>query len=236
MIDLAYKNKPTYVHSLIAGFPEVARLAPRLRIYDKDESIACHGDTAKWLWLLCRGWVKLSRNTPDGQQTIISLCTQGDIFGEAALFPHANYPYDITALSGDTEVAVIAAEDIRRLVKENDKLSNHLMYLLNERVSEARLKLEHLNVMSAAQRLGCFLLNLCKEHVGDEMLIDIPLEKHILASYLGMKPETLSRSQQQIKAIGIGVTGSSIRISSIRRLREFVCNSCSASGNCEAED
>jgi hypothetical protein len=51
-----------------------------------------------------------------------------------------------------------------------------------------------------------------------------------------MKPETLSRSQQHLKTIGITVNGHEVTVSDIGKLREFVCGSCSESGNCEIED
>ena len=118
---------------------------------------------------------------------------------------------------------------------KDPSLSARVMALLNERTSQAQLKLEHMTTMSAAQRLGCFLLRLCHTQVGGAKTLQIPMEKHILAAYLGMKPETLSRSQQQLKPLGISVAGPSIIIGDISRLRKFVCNSCSESGSCDIE-
>ncbi len=212
-------------------------LAPHIKIkaYDKDDTILHHGDTAGYLWLVLSGWVKLTRQTPDGKESVIGLCTEGDILGEAALFAHANYPYNAEILSTHSELAAIPATVIRTLIAENAALSNTIMVLLNERTAQAQLKLEHMSTMSAAQRLGCFLLRLCQSHASGSKQLQIPVEKHILAAYLGMKPETFSRSQQQLKPLGIAVAGQDFTIESIERLREFVCNSCSESGSCEAD-
>lgn len=203
--------------------------------FARDEVIVHHGDAASRLWLVYRGWVKLTRQTPDGKETIVGLCTEGDVFGEAALFAHANYPYHAQVVGADAELASLPADLIRALVAKDPALSAHLMQMLNGRMAQAQLKLEHLSTMSAAQRLGCFLLHLCHTQAEGPRTLQIPVDKHILAAYLGMKPETLSRSQQQLRPQGIEVRGQHFTIADIGKLREFVCGSCSESGTCEAE-
>lgn len=206
------------------------------KVYGKDDVVLCHGNVASNFWLVLKGWVKLTRQTPDGKESIVGLCTEGDMFGEAALFPHANYPYHAQILAANTELVAIPADLIRRHIAEDAKLSNTIMAMLNERSSQAQLKLEHMSTMSAAQRLGCFLQRLCRTQAGGSKTLTIPVEKHILAAYLGMKPETLSRSQQQLKALDISVSGAQITIADISKLTAFVCGSCSESGNCDSED
>jgi len=224
---------------LFQNYPEaLPQITPYAKVknYDKDCVVIYHGDAASSLWLVLKGWVKLTRQTPDGKESIIGLCAEGDVFGEAALFPHANYPYHAQTLAANTELAAIPAAVIRALIAENTAFSGIIMSLLNERTSQAQLKLEHMNTMSAAQRLGCFLLRLCHTQASGTKKLLIPVEKHILAAYLGMKPETLSRSQKQLTALGLTVDGHEVHINSIENLRQFVCNSCSESGSCEVEE
>lgn len=225
-------------HPLFRSHPEAWRVvAPHVRFHPqpKDSSIIYHGDDAACLWLVLKGWVKLTRQTPDGKETIVGLCTQDDVFGEASLFRHARYPYNAVAIGADAELATIPADALRELVGADSALSANIMVMLNDRMAQAQLKLEHMNTLSAAQRLGCFLLRLCSTQTHGQATLQIPIEKHVLAAYLGMKPETLSRSQQQLKPLGILTNGATIRIEDIEHLRDFVCNSCSESGSCEAE-
>lgn len=225
-------------HAVFQHHPAALQaLAPHIKrkIFARDEAVFHHGDSANQLWLVLTGWVKLTRQTPDGKESVVGLCTQGDLFGEAALFPNANYPYHAATLAPDTELAAMPADIIRALVTQNPALSTSIMALLNARTGQARLKLEQLSTMSAAQRFGCFLLNLCHTQADGKKTLQIPVEKHILAAYLGMKPETLSRSQQQLKLIGVSVAGHAVTIEQVEQLRDFVCSSCSESGSCEAE-
>ena len=200
----------------------------------KNEVLIRHGDEAETLWLLLSGWVKLVRQTPNGHETIIGLCTGFDLFGEAALFPHGHYPYYAETLTECT-FALVPAKILREIVDANTAISKQLMALLGERIQQAQLKLEQLSTLSAPQRLACFLLRLCKSQ-NDSHHIHIPVDKQIIASFLGMKPETLSRSFKQLKAQGISVKIDALTISSVANLRSFVCSSCSESGMCDAEE
>ncbi len=208
----------------------------RKKSFKNSDRVISHGGGADSLWLVLSGWVKLTRQTPDGKETVVGLCTQGDMFGEAALFSGANYPYTAEIVGANAELAAIPASTLRAVIAKDASISNIIMAMMSERGSQAQLKLEQLTTMSAAQRLGCFLLRLCHTQADGAKTIEIPVEKHILAAYLGMKPETLSRSQQQLKPLGIDVAGADITVRDIGNLRNFVCGSCSESGSCEAED
>ena len=230
---------PHEQHPLFEQNPVLlSKIGPALhkKTFRHGEAVFTHGDDAAHLWLVFRGWVKLTRQTPDGKESIVGLCTERDVFGEATLFAGASYPYTAEIVGDDAELASLPAAQLRALVAEQPQLSSRIMSMLSERMAQAQLKLEHMNTMSAAQRLGCFLLRLCYTQADGAKTLHIPIEKNVLATYLGMKPETLSRSQQQIKPLGIQVRGAMIQIDNIARLREFVCGSCSESGNCDVED
>lgn len=204
--------------------------------FRRDDRVITHGDNAANLWLVYKGWVKLSRQTPDGKESIISLCTEGDVFGKAAIFMGASYPYTAEIIGGDALLAAIPAPVIQAVTAKDAGATTHLMTLFNERMSQAQLMLEHISTMTAAQRLGCFLLRLCHTQTEGAKTLHIPIEKNILATHLGMKPETLSRSQHQLKPLGIHVSGAELHIDNIAKLREFVCGSCSESGSCAIDD
>jgi CRP-like cAMP-binding protein len=230
-------NKPA-LHPLFAASPELLADnagALRKKTYDNHDRIISHGDVAQQLWLVQSGWVKLTRQTPDGKESIVGLCTEGDVFGEATLFPGSNYPYNAEVIGNEAELVAIPATTIRNMIDENKQLAAQIMALLNDRILESQLKLEQMSTMSAAQRIGCFLLRLCHAERGGSKTIHIPVEKNVLATYLGMKAETFSRSQAHLKALNIEIIGQQISIGSINKLREFVCSSCSKSGNCNVE-
>lgn len=203
--------------------------------YNKGETIAAHGDAAEMLWLIIEGWVGLTRTTPDGRSITVGLFTAGDLFGEAALFPESTYPYHAEVIQDGTILAAIPAHALRQRIRTTPPLSHYLMKVLGDRMAGAQLTLEQRSSLTAAQRLGCFLLRLCAHAEGDRHHIAMPVEKHIVASYLGMKPETLSRSFQQLASIGIAVDHARIEVKHIPQLRDYVCSSCGESGLCATE-
>jgi len=228
----------TIPHTIFRAFPDVwLQLEPSVRHkgYEKGACIIQHGDEAKALWLVLSGWVKLFRQTPDGKEAILGLVTEGDIFGEAAFFAHASYPYYAEPLSEHAELLMIPSSSVSGAVKVNHDFSAHVMHILNERVAEAQSKIGQMTTLSAAQRLGCFILRLCREDGTGRKTLHLPVEKHVLATYLGMKPETFSRSLQQLQSVGVTVKGSTMEVSDIASLRNYVCGSCSESGLCETE-
>lgn len=225
-------------HPLFEAHPKLwAELSASVRKKEltSSEFAFAHGDRADAFWLVTSGWIKLSRQTPDGKETIVGLCSAGDIFGEASLFSGACYPYSAEAIGEGSRLLLIPSEKLRAVVQQNAEISASIMAMLSERMQGAQLKLEQINTMSAAQRLGCFFLSLCRHQPSGERVLEIPVEKHVLAAYLGMKPETLSRSLQQLKSIGVLGSGVNIRITNVAALQQFVCGSCSESGSCEAE-
>ena len=220
-------------HPLLEASPAAwQQLVPHmaLRSCARDDVLLRHGDAAGYLWLVYEGWIKLTRQTPDGKETVLGLCTAGDVFGEAALFEGATYPYQAIVIGGNACIATVPARQIQATAKHIPGFSAALLSMLNEHNNQTQLRLEHASTMSSTQRLGCFLLRLCRQDTGQARSLQIPVEKHILASYLGMKPETLSRSQQQLKALGVEVNGASVTIDDMAKLRHFVCGSCSESG------
>lgn len=133
---------PSLPYHFFEAFPEIWQfLEPSIRRYrcDKGETIIRHGDAAQALWVVQQGWVKLVRQTPDGKETVIGIGTEDDLFGEAALFPHANYPYTAESLEADTLLYTIPSAQLRQALKDHPDFSSRIMAVLNDRMSQTQL-------------------------------------------------------------------------------------------------
>lgn len=220
-------------------FSQDAQSALGLQGYEVSRNVArksvmlLHGDEANYLWFVVDGWVKLFRETPQGHETVIALCVNDDCFGEAALFPGATYPYSVEAIT-DVKLVGIPAAILQSQVKSQPQFAQRIMEHLNERMTQQQLQLEHVQSMSAAQRIGCFLLRLCRQAKSDCATIDLPIEKHVIATYLAMKPETFSRGLKQLQEVNVRADGTQVHVASVEALQEYVCDNCSESGACES--
>lgn len=193
-----------------------------------------HGDAADALYIVASGWVKLFRQTLDGQESIAGLSAAGDSFGEAAVFREASYPYGAEAVAA-TKLLRIPGSALQRTLQTYPQLAMNMMASMSRRMNQLGLKMEHFESMNAAQRVGCFLLRLSQNQTG-RITLDIPVDKALVAASLGMKPETFSRALAQLKDTGVVVKGANVAIESVEKLCDFTCISCSNTEECDGEE
>lgn len=73
---------------------------------------------------------------------------------------------------------------------------------------------------TTTQRLGGYLLSLTEAELG-RASVQLPYGKRVLASHLEMRPESLSRSLNKLKQLGVTESAGLVTIKDISRLREF---------------
>ena len=95
-------------------------------------------------------------------------------------------------------------------------------------------ELEHRTIQNAPQRIGCFLLRLADQSKTGPVTIHLPYDKTLVASRLGMQPETFSRALSKLKSqTGITIKGATIEMDSLNQLVEFSCAACSSEFPCK---
>lgn len=229
MID---KGAAYFLHSLpfFAGLPdedvEGLCVASTVRDYEKGQHIFLRGDAADRFFVTMAGWIKVYRDTQDGDEAILGLFTRTDTFGDAVMFD-APYPYSAQAVEA-AKVIAIPARVLKDRARGNPDIIIRMMQALSQHMSRLQLENEHLAIMSAPQRVGCLLLQLSSGGQGKERVIHFPYDKSLAASRLGMKPETFSRALAQLKSIGVATRGNDIQIPDFDALVDFVCSDCSA--------
>jgi CRP-like cAMP-binding protein len=203
----------------------------RNKKYKKGETIFFNSDTAMSIFIISSGSVKLCRETQDGHEAIIDICKSGDIFAENTLFGDKNYNYSAIALE-DCETLILPLVELKMILASSEKLKLNSSKMLLKKQKIMQKNLEHLTVQSAPQRIGCFLLENAHKHEGSAIL-DMPFEKGLIASKLGMKPETFSRALNELKNFGVNVEGKKVHIKDIEVLSEYSCSACSDSFPCD---
>lgn len=208
----------------------------QIKEYSKKQSLFLHGDNATRFFIVIDGVVKLHRETPEGEEAIVSLLMKGDMFGEAAIFNNAQYPFSSYIVEA-AKLLEIPSSLLQYTAKKNVDLMASLMQMMSDDMSHLRLENEHMALMSTPQRVGCLLLQLSVSMQGKGGTFNFPYDKSLAAAKLGMKPETFSRALGQLKPIGVKVSGSEVSIDDFERLVEYSCGHCSAqSGECKQAD
>ena len=207
----------------IAAFLKTSRLCK----YSKKRNIFLQGDEADRLFVVLSGWVKLYRETADGEEAVVALFTRGDVFGEAAIFGNAGYPFSAEAAE-ESRILEIPSPTLREQALLNHEVMARIMNSMSREMRNLQMENEHLALMSAPQRVGCLILQLSSGMVGKGGTFSFPYDKSLAAARLGMKPETFSRALSQLKPVGVSVNGPEVSVDNFSTLVEYCCSHCSS--------
>lgn len=200
----------------------------------RGQTLFLQDDPADSVFVIRSGWVKLFRETLDGQEAIIDVLSNGHIFGDSALFNENIHQYGAQVVE-DGIVWRIPIHIFQNLLGENKDFTFNLVKHMAQFRREHEKEVEHRSLQNASQRIGCFLLRLLPNLPAEGAhTIQIPYDKLLVAGRLGMKPETLSRGLARLKEdLNITVKGGTVHVPNIATLIEYTCSACTHSFPCE---
>lgn len=185
----------------------------------RDTVLFRQGDPASAFYVVLSGRVALLVTDQGGRETIIEVGKAGGTFGEEAIFDRGTFPFGARVIEDARLVRVAAQPFLVNLTKDFRfvklmlaNLSGHLRFLVRQ-VGELKLK-------TTEQRLGSYLLGQVPDG-SDSAAVRLPYDKKILASELGMTPETLSRSLAKLRDIGVRSSGGRLWVDDVVRLRDY---------------
>lgn len=205
----------------------------RIVEYPKNSVVYNNEDKADWFYLIIDGWVKMYTETMEGDEAVIDIYGQGEVFGESAIFENFIYSANMQAVT-QLKVMKLPIGVLAEKVEHNAQLAVNLSKCLNIKNSAKNKDIEHREAMSASQKIGCFLLRMC-DLQAKSYTVNLPFDKILISSKLGMKPETFSRALAKLKeTTNIESDGKDFYIPSVRGLSEFCCNACSSHFPCDS--
>lgn len=187
--------------------------------YDRGETLFLHGETACSIHIVIDGWVKLFRVSPSGGETVVSVFTRGESFGEAVAFRSKKYPVSAEAVTA-CHLLQIPTSALLETMRKDPEVGVSILASTFTHLHSLVDQLEQLKAQTGAQRLAEFLLEIC-DCDANSCVVTLPYDKVLISGRLGMKPESLSRAFTKLKAVGVKVNRNSAAIESIERLREF---------------
>lgn len=208
---------------------ELARLqqAGRTTTYTKGQMLFSQDDPAAWFYVVEQGWVKLFRETLDGDEVILDVVPTGSMLGEVAVFGNDAYPFGAEVVD-QSKLTVYPLSILRQIIDDYPAAARGMLQYAARRDVKRDREIEHLTIMNAPQRIGCFLLRLCNNNKSGPVTLYLPYDKTLIASRLGMQPETFSRALMRLQEdTAIKVKGPAVEIESVGQLVTYVCKSCS---------
>ena len=205
----------------------------RIKKCPKRNILFMQGDEANYFYIVIEGWVKLFRETLDGNEAVIDILTNGHMFGTSALFEDRLYPYGAEAVE-EVKLMALPLSLLEEMIHSDKTLALNMLSSVSRRNRQQSKEIEHLAMQTAPQRLGCFLLRLCPANATGKITLRLPYDKTLVASRLGMKPETFSRSLKKLgNEVDLTVDGATIHIHNIDDMAHYTCNACSQSFPCD---
>jgi len=175
------------------------------------------------IYLLISGGIKLQRLAPNGDEKVIEIIRPGQTFAEAVLFLGGS-KYPVSALTVSSSIVVaINAEMYLQLLNNSNHLCRNLLGKLSQRLHWMVNEVDRLTLHNATFRLVDYLLSHISEDQHDRTGVTLVAPKHVIASRLSIKPETLSRTLKDLSKQGlIKLDGTQIELLDVEKLRHLM--------------
>ncbi|MFW0755221.1 Crp/Fnr family transcriptional regulator [Pseudomonas sp. H11T01] len=168
--------------------------------------LSCHttlmhqGDPAKRFFLLVSGQIKLHRVTGEGQENLVEIIHAGQTFAEALLFSQARlYPVSATALK-DSVLVSIEGSHYRNALEDQPKICLAILASMSIHLHQRLKDIDTLTLANASRRVINFLFQE-RDPVNGQIVLQV--SKRLVASKLGIQPETFSRILHRLVESGL---------------------------------
>lgn len=183
------------------------------------EIVMRQDDPATAFFIVIDGWMKISRNTQSGGETVIDMMRKGDSFAEAAAFSGSRYIASAEAASV-ARVARIPADHLVRCIRESPDIALAMIASTSLRMRYLVQQVEQLKAQSGVQRVAEFLASLSLAEQG-RCALALPYDKILIAGRLGLTPESLSRAFAKLRGVGVTINASQVNVKDIVELRRI---------------
>lgn len=206
---------------MFAGLDEHAfetfTLSAYLQRFPANTQLLLEGDTVDFLYLLLDGQVELS-GTWNDKETVLTVLRPVSTFILAAVV------LDAEALMGArtierSDILMIPGALIRARMDEDAAFAVAIARELSGCYRGLVRTIKNQKLRSGVERLANYLLQLRARSSSDT--VELPHEKRVLASLLGMTPENLSRAFSTLRPFGVAVNGAAVHLTLVADLRRL---------------
>ena len=198
------------------------RLAAAVRIerYRKGETLFRQGEKAQSIFVVIEGFIKISRISPQGEETLIRIFGRGETIAESVGVLGDDHTTTAEA-TGAVTAARLPALTVAQVSREAPELALAILHESSAKIWALMDEIETLKAQTADQRVLRFLISLCNQQQGP-CSVRLPYTKGDIAASLGLKQETLSRSFARLKSVGVDIDGRDAKIADVPALKAEV--------------
>ena len=170
--------------------------------YPQGAVLFVEGQMPRGIFVLCKGTVKLSINSPGGRTMIVKLAEPGEVLGMSATI--SGKPYEVTAETIDPcQINFVKRDDFLKFLKDDVEACFKVAQQLGEKYHNACKEVRSLGLShSAAEKLATLLLEWGAkngESAKPEPRLKIRLTHEEIAQMIGTSRETVTRLFAELK-------------------------------------
>lgn len=144
--------------------------------------------------------MKIYRLSDLGREQLVRLLYPGDFTGELALFK-ATVLENFAETVEDSQICIIKRDDLQRLLVKYPTISLKVLNEFANRLATSEKQTASFVSEKVETRIALYLMEQL-EKIGNNV-IELPMSKKDLASFLGTTPETLSRRLTEFETNGM---------------------------------
>lgn len=205
---------------------QLERVMRHRRAISRNGSLFHAGDALGSLYIVHSGSVKTTIVDDNGREQVTGFSLPGEIVGIEAI-DGGKYPCNVTALE-DSSFCGIHYADLNRLCQGSPPLQSHIHRVMSREITRDYGLIFMLGSMDAEERMATFLLNLvkrCPSSADAGMRLRLTMKRQDIASYLGLRVESISRILARFSAAGvIEVCGREINVTNMQALEHVLAD------------
>ncbi len=202
----------------------VACLSPIVRTYQKEDIILNADERIPGVGVILSGWINVTRETAKGDRIILARLSQGDIFGEVAVF--SNNQISVATVFADSacRLIFIPPEKIttgcEHACSAHGMLIRNMLAILADKAMVLNKKIGYLMIKSMRGKISAYLLGI--HHNTKKTTLTLPYNRNELADYLGVSRPSMSRELGRMRDEGvIAIDGRQVTLKDLAALKVF---------------
>jgi CRP-like cAMP-binding protein len=182
------------------------------------------GEAGSALYVVLSGWIKLSRDLPNGRSIVLEVAGPGSMFGELAVLCALPRAADAVALTA-TQLLSIDGRALIAALRTNPDAILAIVRMLGERLARTTVQMEDLVFLPAEPRLARALIRLAAltpQKSAARLQIDLGLSQRELGELTGLARESINKLLAGWRDLGcVSLEGRTLTLTDVAALQEI---------------